>query len=370
MLWILFSFFSIIFAYLGEERVSGCKNALYFRICLIVLISSVVGLGGGLSTDHREYTTSYYYVNKMSQFPIDNLFDFLFSEIDYMEVGYVVLMRFFYFIGLSHVGMFLVVAFLTNTMIVKTIYRFEIPALILLIFLNSDAFYQQVNLIRQELAISILLYSLIFISEPNVKKYLLCIFFAFLIHHSAIIGLLFIPLLSTRFKNEWLKIMFVIVWAISLYFGIINKNLLNLRELSLLLGVNTEYDMFFTNEDLVGAGDNIKLSTVYNVMILFLILFYKLDMKYRIYATFFIIGGALSNITPQIPNIYRIQIYFTSVYALFLPHLLTHLNIGKKVKCLSSVMLFLITSFYSILLIKSNNSKVLEKMDSIFDAFR
>ena len=82
-------------------------------------------------------------------------------------------------------------------------YSKNVP-LALLIFLSLGCYYFSLNAMRQSLAIAVLFYSIKYIEQKDLKKYLLCILFGFSFHSSA---LLFIPFF-------WLSRIRIRIWVV------------------------------------------------------------------------------------------------------------------------------------------------------------
>lgn len=360
MIFLVFLVLVISFSYLGDEKVSGERNATFFRIALILILSYLPGMGGDLYEDHQSYLTMFKNIDKFNFSDIDDLETFLGkseSGGERAESCFLLFCKLLYMIGLSEVGIFLVLAIITNTLLVKTYYRFEFPVLIFLIFICSANYFQEANLVRQMLAISILIYSTNYIVYRKWGKYLLCCLLAYLIHRSSIMMAPFVLLCFDNKSYKYLRFIFMGLWGLSvliaLKFIIIDMSLL------LVIDVLSDmYGMYITNDDTIGI-DNLKFNFLFNGLVLLLFFLYKDNQEKNVYAYLFILGIIFFNISVQVPNFSRISLIFTIVNPVFVPYIITlFAKINKKFELQKILVVFVgfyyVTIFYRVLLLESN----------------
>lgn len=95
-------------------------------------------------------------------------------------------------------------------------YRFIFPLLAFFLIFGS-CYMSMMNVIRQQVAACIFLFSLQYIEKKKIVPYLLCLFIAYQIHHSAIILVIAYPIL--RFRSDWFKsiTLQIVIYAFCLF---------------------------------------------------------------------------------------------------------------------------------------------------------
>ncbi len=315
----------MLFSYFGDKKNSGTGDFVYYRIALILTLSYMTGMGGDLYEDHQSYKIMYKYIDTISLQKIigGDLSLFKFVEFGYgetTEIGFVILCLFFKILGLSDVGMFFIIAVITNTLLVKSYYRFEHPVFIFLIFISSSIFYQQANLVRQMLVVSISIYSLKYVVNQQLLRFLLCIVIAVSFHRASIFMIMFIPFCFNIdvYKNARYALFFL--WCLSIFVAfkliVFDMSLLLLYDMTL-----SGYESYMTNEANMGIL-NVNFSLVLNFFVLLFFLFYKRERKKDVYAYYFVLGTIISNISVQIANLSRVAMFFSVVNPAYIPYLL------------------------------------------------
>lgn len=342
MFWFVFSLLSLLFAYLGSENNAfiKIKNVqLLSRILLIITLSYVTGFSGENFQDHQGYVNYYNSINNR-EITSDNINFNIFGARDYgMEFGYSILNKFCYLLGFSHVGFFFFISLLTNTFLVLFIFRFKFPVFNILVLITSGLFWQECNLVRQVLAISIFLYSTKFILEKNIWKYVIGILCAATIHTSAILMLVFIPFVFIKEKYyKKINIFLFCFWLLSVFvsLGLISFDLSS-------FDVFAFYDLYLTNENKVGLGNIESYALFYNfTVILFFLVFDKINIvnKY-FYVIIFILGSIFTNMSVNIPNFYRISLYFSVLNVVILAFFIKD-NVKTKYLRISQVSFFVL----------------------------
>jgi len=340
----VFFLIAVLFlAYLGDEKKMG-KKAVIFRVLLILVLSFLPWVSGELSTDHAGYADDYKSIGRMSNLGIESVGDFLFGRMTEGEYGFVVLCRLLNKIGISTSGFFLVIAILTNTFLVKSYYRFNFPVFTFFLLLCSAHYLIQSNLVRQILAVSIVLFNLKYAVEKDWKTYLLICVIAFTIHHSSIVSLLFLPFCFFDGGYQYMKWLFAGLWIISVLiaFGVV---FLDLTQLNLLAGATEGYDFYLNSENGIGTS-NESFGYVYNFLIILLFLFYKGEGRNIIYAYVFVLGAVFSNLSVAIPNLFRVSLYFSATYPFFVPYILSNMMSNRKLRLPIQGLTVIIVLYY------------------------
>lgn len=369
LFWILFSFFVILFSYFGDEsRTNNRKLSRLSKLLLLVTLSVVLSICGSPYVDHDGYRSLFYYIEKLD-FGGKSIEDLFIGKsegtISPIENGFYLLTSLIYKIGFSHVGYFFILGFITNYFIIKVFYRFKYPVISFLLYLTSNYFYQEFNLVRQMLAVSIILYSISFIENKQWKHYVFYLTIAFLIHQSAVLAIIFLPFcFIDNLGRVWNQIKWVLI---PLYFisFLVALKIVNPDFSVLVMGLDF-YEGYITNED--GAGiDKVNVNWIYNFLIVLCFLSYKGEQNKYVYTLFFIIGCIILNISVAAHNFGRIALFFGIIYPAFAPDMLGSRNLFKQ-KILSTLLLVLLTAYHARMLlgiILTGNHLVGTKIESL-----
>jgi transmembrane protein EpsG len=307
IIWLFFSVIALLLAYLGTPNNQLVKEYKLFQILLVIWLAWFVSFGGGAMTDHLSYKLLYIELENSNLFSIIELIKGHFGNvtvrrISSYELGYVFLNILFNKLGFNYIGFLFIIAFITNYLLVKFIYRYDFPVFSVLILIGATHFSQQANLVRQMMAASIFLYATIYIENKNFRKYALSLLIASTIHMSAIALIIFYFIIDKKIP----LIVLVITWIISIY---INYN----REpISFISSIDLGY---YGKMKLTGRGiEEARISYFKNGLLLLLLLFQNnkeaFNKKYNIVFNFFFIGVLLNNLAVLGFAVYRFSIYF------------------------------------------------------------
>lgn len=169
-------------------------------IFLIVAFTFVFGCRWGVGVDYFHYLSSY-----MRGY----------MEAERIEPLYKAIAQFLYRSGFHFSVFFSLWAFMEIFLVYYTLrnYRFIFPLFAFFLIIGFS-WMSMMNVIRQQLAACIFLFSLHYIENKKIIPYYLCILIAYLFHQSAIILVIVYPLL--RYRDDWyrsipLQIIFYIV---------------------------------------------------------------------------------------------------------------------------------------------------------------
>ncbi len=179
------------------------KNKLFF-VCLASLqLFLILALrANDLGPDLTAYQEMYYYIGSLSW---DNLCSRLhfFSTAELaigmgIESGYVLFNWLVYSLGFSYHGFLVICALITIAPVGWFIKKYsKNPSLSFLVYVSTNLFFYNFGILRQSLAISILLCAVTFILKRQLLVSLLFVLLAFTFHRAAI---LWVPLiLATRY---------------------------------------------------------------------------------------------------------------------------------------------------------------------------
>lgn len=314
----MFYIIIMILAVLFILPVKYSKSKFVSKVCYIIsfMISFLsAALRYGIGTDYfYTYVPYFKWINSGVR--------------EYGEVGFNFLNKFIGFFTTDYQWLFFVTSFIILLFIYKAIWDNSEDVLqsVLLIYVGQSYFYSM-NMVRQSIAISIILYSYKFLKDKKYIKLLICIVCASLFHSSALV---LIPIFAISMLNiSILKkiIIFIILFALQPVFY---------KALILLLGY-TKYGWYYT-EGLFKEGISILL-VLQNIIILVLDFYYqkiysrKITKEYKILSNINFIGVCLMILSCNIPLVFRIIRYCTIFQILLIPKLLnlSDNDVNKKI---------------------------------------
>lgn len=326
------------------------KLSYYFPVAVLGL---VLGLRYGVGVDYFSYEQMYISQKWYSIFD-GNSGEFIFGFI------YFVCFR----LGLPYAF----VQILLNCIFFIFFYKtFEskktiFPWVVIFLFLTGFLFLY-LNIQRQGIAFSILLYALKFVESRNFIKYLLCIMFAMGFHLSS---LLFLPV---YFIFPLLKIINsvkfqLLLWILSFVFSSII--LQSIGELTINLLEMTKYGRYgaavFTDEMERGSGMGLIVKGISDFVIIlyskYLLCYYRDDNYFKASYLVFFIGILLSNIFQYNLLLSRVAFIFVSFRMVVLAYAyncLFHIKVpfGKTV---SIFLIAIYLAYYIGMIYVGNNS--------------
>lgn len=364
MIWGFFFLAVLLFAQLGTP--SG-NNRTYklFQILLIITLSSMAGFGGIASQDHAEYVRIYNETKDVSLFSFFSevtLRDYSFKTVKYIyEIGYIFLNIISHKLALGEAGFFFFVSLLTNTFIVKTIYRFKYPIISVLVFVTSRAYLQEVNLVRQTLAISMLAYSLKYIETGNFKKFFTFIFLSATIHTSSFycVVLYIIRFFYSPTRKKLLIYGLSFIWVLSM-FSIKFGSFIGLD----FINAYTTYGALLEESEM--AMGQIHFDYESNIIVAFLLftsLFWhkrKIStMQIDVYFVCIILAAVFSNISITVFYFFRISLIFTAISCLSIATKFSEIKFLNLSKYSLPLLLLVILRLYVATSIVVTNSEVM-----------
>lgn len=173
------------------------------------------------------------------------------------ESGYVVLNWIVAEIGFSFHGLLVVCAAINCASIGRFIYKYSNnPLLSFAIFVSFNMYVYCFGIIRQSLALSVVLWAVPYIIEKKRTKAILLIMIAFLFHRVAIIWLPFvflfkIPITKKRFLAAYFTGIALILFASYIYKNVITKMML-IIEVTNRLTIDFQYNNFALLIEIIG----------------------------------------------------------------------------------------------------------------------
>ena len=334
---------ALIFAIIGKEN--RVKNSF-----LIISTTLFLGFSYNMGGDWRAYKI--FYEEAIPKLSINNL-----SEIRF-EKGYIILNYLFNELGINYeifqgiVLMFCI--FITLKLVEKKSKNFYIAFVYIFIYFLFS--YSAEPILRQFIAITLIIIGFKYIEERKILKYLIWVFLAFQFHKSAIIGILFYLSNYLNFKSMK-RILIFIILAFILSFNI--NNILDL--IIKLIPFLKIYSGYLKNEIYSSIVQRSLIGNLYliiTVCIYFAIIMYtKYEKKYKIYLNLAILGIIFEIFANRFFILVRFNSYFVFPIAIVISNI-DRLKFNLKIKkffILFILFFQIFTKYYTTL--RNENSK-------------
>lgn len=308
-----------------------------YSLLAILIISIIVGFRYDVGADWYSYV-SYFKGQK---------------SINHMEIGYKFLNSSINDFGGNFTHLFFIVSFCSWVFIYKSIPVRLLPIGILFYFTDHQ-FFMSMNVIRQFLAISIVLYSYKYLLNEKYK-FVLFILLASLFHRSALLMLpfVFIPLKNISTKRTTWSILFLASLMVANSESVTYVMELVVIFLAQQFTVFEIYENYLMSQHFQVQEIETSGSVVYFKHMIFMYIIYyssKIIKKYPwyyIYYLLFFIGYIYYNIFGSIPILDRIADYFLILRPILLAITMYYVwtnsrNVYEKVSPLIVIMAYLI----------------------------
>ncbi len=278
----------------GEKYISNAKLSIVFTSLPLLLISAI---RYGVGSDYFQYERLYSLIGTTST----SRYEPLFTAIN----------RYLYKSGIPFQFFIILTSVMFVFLVVIAIYR-NSPNVAFSIFLlfSMCFFFQSLNIVRQMVGCAICLYSIKYIQENKLIKFLICIAIACGFHFSAVI---FLPVYFIYKIHIDLKktIPFLVL------FFIVQDRIVGL--ISNYARTNLNYDEYFRN--LSSASESGYISLIINVFIYIFayLTIDKEDENQRGYLNIQLITIALSMMNGQIPLLNRLRFYYAMPNIILVP---------------------------------------------------
>lgn len=251
----------------------------------------------------------------------------------FSEAGFNLLIKILFHITDNYIILFIVMSFLTALFfsLCYKVYGMEkYTWLYIVLYVLTRYYFCSLNIVRQALAMMIVLYALHYLPKKQYLRYILFIILALEFHR---LSLIYIPLLfilncNFKKKNDILKIIiFAPIIAIVLYLYISNSKYMNYFE-----------TMFGNDGSLVYSELFICIAILFSV----LIVYKKLEKKDEMFQIFFnmqLLILIFSLLSFMLPTIDRIIWYLSIQNIFFIPMILDKIEI-KTNKIIIVLLLF------------------------------
>lgn len=304
---------------------------IYIVLLLTIILLSLVNKGKGLG-ENKIYNFIYFIVLLfmicipglrhpsvgLDTFQYKYIFETLasdFTSVIYesrMEQGYLLLCSLVYKISKSFVllqiissGAFVIPVFLLSNKYSKSVW------LSMALFIVYTFYYMCFNEMRQAIAMGLSCFAFTYLVAGNWKKYLLTVFGAFLFHHTAIIILPLVLILSFDKFKLWHIAVFVIgYFMLTLYLSVVYSLISSMQVLS------------YENDNSAGGYGLLAMQ-----VITLIIAFFKrkkiFDEKENLYAFYFVAAAVMIfPICHTTPVMFRLERYLWLPMVLLVPNII------------------------------------------------
>lgn len=320
------------------------KNKIQYWIMIILsclpffLVSS---LRYNVGTDYKTYLI--YQVPLILQNKLTSTFELLFKWIVLFSVNILGNVQF----------IFVIFSFIFLIFLFMAIYKLsEDISLSMLLILLTVTFNWSLNIMRQSISAAIFIFSLQYIKDRKIVKYMLCIGLAFCFHKTSIILFPMYFILNINFKEEYKAVLALFIFALA-----------SKPVLQTITKIIVRYGTFYINyigskyEGMSGGillAVNIILTTLMTIIVDKK--YYKKGSWYNIFYNIQLITTAFAWISPLIPNGSRMIMMFVPVQIISIPYVINHLKyeyIQYKSKLKIGVLLLYIVFFVWMIVYKN-----------------
>lgn len=270
-----------ILEFFNDQKLN--KN-IFFSI--VILMALVAGLAYAISPDWVAYFQNFYHSLKVDWSDVQD-----WSDMSGMEKGYLRLNKLFTTFGLGF-GMFtLFITSLSLYLKSKTFYEYgALPFLVLFIYAMPNYLFEEHVHIRQGLANAFSIYSVRYIIDRKLLKFLLCIVIGYQFHESIIVFVLAYWIAPMKFNEKiigWL----VVFAIVGFYTGLNSIIEVIMKFMPIGQDKFEDYQGDLYNSDGFALGDFIKIISVLSIIIYNK--YAKHDKLYCYFRNLFIMGVLL-----------------------------------------------------------------------------
>lgn len=310
-------FLALIFSIIGKQ--TKIKNKI-----LIIFTTIFFGFNYGMGGDWRSYKRLYEEI--IPYISLKNLGD------SGYEKGYVILNYIFNKLRISYEGYQIIVLLLCIFIILNLLEKKANNFYVAYVYVFNEILliYSTEPVLRQLIALTIIIISLNYIEKGQVLTYLILVFLAFQFHESALIGVFFLIFKYYNINSiKKILFIFILMFIISHNIEYILKIVL---EKSFLF---KKYSVYLTNGEYLKHVKRSLLGNMYlltSILIYFLIiLFTKFQRKYLIYLNLAIVGIIFGIFQNHFPILSRFSSYFVVPIAIVISNI-NNLKIDLKLK--------------------------------------
>lgn len=300
MIWLIFIIIVLSLTYCGSLK----NNKFYwvYRLLLLIVLSLLTGLGSPVGQDHEAYLDMFNEYTELSD--MTDITKILSSYA--IEPGYILLNVIANILHFSEPFFFVFLSILMNLGVVYVVYHFRNPVLAILVFVLTINYVQEINLVRQCIAISIYIIAIMKLKNREFKLYYILLFVSFLFH-STIVALIPFSILGYLNFDKYKILIFntsLFLWIFSILVFMRMVNIPYLDTILQLFG-DTRYSSYSSGSNDMGL-DNVGFNFVYNFVFIFVL--FSMKTEVNIIKVWILIGVIFLNF--NLPTTTRIALYF------------------------------------------------------------
>ena len=254
-----------IFAFLGVASfIEYSKNEVskQWYIAVVVLMALTAGLGYGLSPDWVAYFDTFNLLSTIDWSQLDR-----FSDMASMEKGYLSLNKILGDYGFDFGMVTLLIASVSLVLKTSTFYKYGgLPFLVLFIYAMPNFMFEEHVHIRQGLANAFALYSIRFIIDRKLIKFLICIAIGYQFHESIIVFILAYWIAPMKFDEKligWL----VVFSIVGFYTGLNSVIEVIMQFMPIGQDKFSDYQSDLYADSGIALGDFIKIISILSIII-------------------------------------------------------------------------------------------------------
>ncbi len=329
LLIIIFIFTWIWALFKGTEDIKKNPKYLFFVFMILTFFISFRSINVGV--DAQSYKEIFYDISKCNFLDVYNY--------DRYEVGYKYLCKIFslvwnnYQFFLSSVSIFQMIA--VYNFIKNNSKNYAISSFIFITFETYIFFF---GILRQGLALAILLFSIKYLKENKVFKFIILVLIASLFHKTAGVFIIAYPLKYLKI-NKISIIIFSVLCFITLLFG---KEIINFILSFIYKPASIKFN----------SGEGYKLLLLmYSICIIGYILKNKLILQNKnniLFLEILMLGTLIQCLSPTFKNVGRLVIYFFPFIDILLANIFEVIECKKYKIALFCLMIISLSMFYYI----------------------
>jgi len=336
----------IILAYI----IPRIKNKVwrYILLALIILILSVVGGCRDfiIGTDVEVYGRPWF--EKACKF--DSLGEYL-SNMSNPDKGYLIL-NFFVSRFTQDANMFLfILQLICNSLVIVTLYRYKdkIPLWLSLLTFLGIYYFRIYNFLRQGIALALVLFSIKYIENKNLVRFIISVLIAATFHYTAVLAIVLYPLNYIAKSNKKIFNYIIIVGLISLV--LITFNIIHVMTILHDIGILSDRLYNYTDEFLNSTSKFNLIETAFRILFILLYALRFKDLNGKISINKFMFICLILDVILYQFRIFmsysdRISLYFGYMMMLVIPQLPDSLAISYKNRVVMKAVIAIIIIMY------------------------
>lgn len=329
---IVYTLLALLMSYCALRSTSPSKQAKLWGSLPILLFTLVFGLRYGVGVDYNNYVEIY----EETQNTYSSLRELI--ENERYELGFSIILYVCHFLEAPVYVLFSILAFIQIFLIYKTFNEENniLPYVYAVLIFSGLCMYSFMNIIRHEIAFCIFLFSIKYIRDNKLLKYLICCLLALTFHKSAI---LLFPLYflwirrKSIFNKPAIEVLFVLICFLG-SFVTQWQNILHIFDNAIIM---LGYEDYIERADEMVVNSKIGITRILNLAATIVIILNSRKIKsffnsslLNIIYDLFIIGTCMSYLFIGSMMLGRIIVYFSHTHFVIWAYALSYLYQTRK----------------------------------------